>query len=68
MKTATSFERSEEDDAFKAAFDKLMSEDQQTRRQEAIKVPTMDTAVPILLQAGGSKTAAAGEGVRVVRL
>ena len=40
----------QEDDDFVANFEKMMSEDLQSRKVENIKVPQMDVAVPLHLK------------------
>ena len=50
MKTAPKLMACPEDDEFLAAFEKMMSDEIQTGRTEATKVPIIDTAVPMHLK------------------
>lgn len=50
LKTAPKLMACPEDDEFLAAFDKMMTDEIQSSRTEATKVPIIDTAVPMHLK------------------
>ena len=50
MKTAPKLMACPEDDAFLSAFDKMMTDEIQTSRTDATKVPVMDVAIPMHLK------------------
>ena len=50
LKSAPALVKCREDDEFIANFEKMMSEDIQTRKTDNIKVPNMDVAVPMHLK------------------
>ena len=50
MKTAPKLMTCPEDDEFLAAFDKMMTDEIQSSRTDATKVPVIDTAVPMHLK------------------
>lgn len=54
MKATPALVKCQEDDEFVTAFEKMMTDDLQTRKIENLKVPTLDVAVPMHLKGPGS--------------